>query len=658
VREREFRRRRAALARSKPSRNITPMSNTGATAIVDFRVLCGAWLALLAVRIAIAALLPLHGDEAFYWQESRMLAAAYTDLPPLTAWLIALGTAVGGDSLLGIRWPFLVIAAAVPWVMRAWALRRLGDAQAANLVALAAMCLPLVATAGVLALPDVPLTMTMLLSFVWLDRAADSNRWRDWGMLGVALALAALTHWRAATLCTAGLVWVLLTPRGRDALRRPGLWCALLLALAGLLPTLGFNAVNDWAGLRFQAVERNPWSFQADGLWIAFEQFGLLTPPMALALAVISLRAWRQRAHATFDLMLAAALGIVVLYCCAGLFADNERMRIHWPLPGYLPLLLALPALLSAWRQRSGWFALAARWTLPLTALGAGVALAVLAAAASLAPSDRALAARVLGTGFSGWTTAAAATRRLLAELPEDSVLIADNFLLGAELDFALGGKRSPYVLDHPRNVKHGRQTQLALWQRDEAALRAAGWAQGLLVIEVNARAPGARLAAMQALCDRFAGLRWLYEAEDEATAVRFLFAVVRPASAPKGGCVAPIHAHIDFPAPGRRLAAGEELLVQGWAIDDGEGVGLVTVYIDGMPIADARTHLLAPHVRAEFARSRDPDHPNVGFAATIPAAALAPGRHRVDVEVQSRDPRSMARRFGPVWIAVDAAAP
>ena len=54
------------------------------------------WITVTAVKILIAARLPLFVDEAFYWQEGQHLAAAYSDLPGLTAWLTRLGTAIGG----------------------------------------------------------------------------------------------------------------------------------------------------------------------------------------------------------------------------------------------------------------------------------------------------------------------------------------------------------------------------------------------------------------------------------------------------------------------------------------------------------------------------------------------------------------------------------
>jgi hypothetical protein len=44
------------------------------------------------------------------------------------------------------------------------------------------------------------------------------------------------------------------------------------------MPTLWFNAQHDWAGLRFQFVERHPWSFHADALVQPLEQALVCTP--------------------------------------------------------------------------------------------------------------------------------------------------------------------------------------------------------------------------------------------------------------------------------------------------------------------------------------------------------------------------------------------
>ena len=158
--------------------------------VIAFALLCIA-------RLMLAATLSPFGDEAFYWQESRHLAWGYSDLPPLTAWLIRLGESVAGHGLLGMRWPFLLIGSALPWLVRSFA-RDAFDERAGWQAALLCLALPLGGSLGVLALPDVPLTVAIMLAMVALQRALDRDRLRDWCLLGAALAVCWLAHYRAA----------------------------------------------------------------------------------------------------------------------------------------------------------------------------------------------------------------------------------------------------------------------------------------------------------------------------------------------------------------------------------------------------------------------------------------------------------------------------
>ena len=105
------------------------------------RVFWGLWSIVLALKLLVAARLPLFVDEAFYWWEGRHPAAAYSDLPGLTAWLTRLGTAVGGEHALALRAPFLLIAAALPLLVQRIAAREYG-AQAGWQVACFALLLP------------------------------------------------------------------------------------------------------------------------------------------------------------------------------------------------------------------------------------------------------------------------------------------------------------------------------------------------------------------------------------------------------------------------------------------------------------------------------------------------------------------------------------
>ena len=69
---------------------------------------------VFALKLLVAARLPLFVDEAFYWLEGQHLAPAYSDLPGMTAWLARLGVTLGGDTALGLRLPYLLLAALVP----------------------------------------------------------------------------------------------------------------------------------------------------------------------------------------------------------------------------------------------------------------------------------------------------------------------------------------------------------------------------------------------------------------------------------------------------------------------------------------------------------------------------------------------------------------
>lgn len=604
------------------------------------------WSALLVFRATVAANLPLLGDEAFYWQESRALAFGYSDIPPVTAWLIALGTSIAGDSLLGVRWPFLLIGALLPWLLRAWARSRGLSVADSDRIALIMVLMPLGTITGILAVPDVPLAMSMLLAFVLLDRAAERGRWRDWVLLGLALAAAVLTHWRAALLFGAGLVWVVDSRRGARALRSPGLWLALAIVALVAWPLFEFNRAHDWSALRFQLLDRNPWSFQWSGLAIIPEQVLLLTPLLALSIFSAARLAWRSRQQESQDLARAALLGILLVYIVAGVFADNERMRVHWPLPGYFPLLLSVPLVLQHWRGGSGWRFWAARCYWPVLAVGSLALVAVAALASFSSAQQRHVSAALFGGSLIGWPEAAARTRALLADRPEHTVLIADNFLLAAELDFALHGTRRPFVLDHPRNRKHGRQQQLGIWQRDEAALNQASWSQGLLVFELGATERGQQLAAWRSLCARFGSVRWIAEETVLVDEVQFLYAEVTPRRS-AGACAVPSLARIDWPAANQRMHSAEPLQIVGWAISEPFGVDTVTALIDGAVVPAVFERFAAEHVHAAWPDSHDPDLPRVGFRLRIEAGQLTAGEHRLEIEVSPRGEAPLARRFG-----------
>ncbi len=583
----------------------------------------GLWLALLALKLTLAARLPLFVDEAFYWQEGRHLAWAYSDLPGLTAWLARIGDTLGGGTL-ALRLPFLAIAAAIPWLLVRMTAREF-DAKAGWQAGSLVLLLPLAGTLGLLALPDVPLLFATALCLdagLRLLRRVDASAATE---LALGLAVGGLTHYRFAAVIAVGFIALLLLRDGRRALRDPKLWVAVVVGALAWLPLLLWNLHNADAGLRFQLLDRHPWSFSGEGLRLGRMQLLLATPLLLLAMALAAAGGLRDAKPAARYLSICGAT-IVLGFLALGFFADRERVSFHWPLPGYLALLPLLPAVLSRWSR--GWRV--AAWT----TAGLGLVLVLGYYAMASAPSMRAQTAsrNFHPTNFVGWDELDAAVREKLEAMPADTRLLAGNFKIGAELGFARDDADIA-VLDHPLNDKHGRAPQLESWRLLHAGRASLGDGPVLLVASANDVDFRDLLAHYHALCRQFGPLPPPQALNIDHGRQRFLlFALDGPM--PGGACTTPALAFIDAPSPGATVAPAFD--VAGWAFKDGVGLRRVEVLLDRRVVAQARYGEVNAGVAAFWKISNDPNHPRVYFRARV--EGVAPGTHWLGLRLHGAD--------------------
>lgn len=576
-----------------------------------------AWVLLCAVKLALAVELPLFVDEAFYWQEGQHLAWAYSDLPGLTAWLARLGVDAFGQHALGLRLPFLLIGAAIPWLLVRMTAREFGT-EAGWQAGLLALLLPLAGTLGLLALPDVPL---LLASVLCLDAGLRLLRGVGWGgvlELGLGLAMGGLCHYRFAAVIAVGFVVLLLLKDGRQALRDWRVWAAIGVGALAWLPLLLWNLHNADAGLRFQLVDRHPWRFGSDGFALGLMQLLATTPLLLAAMWVAMRRGLRGVQPAARWLSLCGAL-IVAGFLVLGFFADRERVSFHWPLPGFVALLPLLPGVLAGWSRA---------WriaTLATTALGLAGMLCFFAMAADFGT-------RALGTwypaSFAGWTELDAAVRSRLAAMPPGTRLLAGDFKIGAELGFARNDADIA-VLDHMQNHHHGRAPQLLLWGLQQDARIAV---PTLLVVSPTHSSFREQLDYYRQLCRQVGPLPPPQTLNVRHGRERFLLFAL-PAAAGTGSCVPPALAYLDAPAADARVGTAFE--VAGWAFKDGVGLQAVDILLDGAPVARADYGLPAPGL-AEFWNSRDPQQPNLYFRARL--QDIAPGTHWLGLRLHGRD--------------------
>ncbi len=585
-----------------------------------------AWALALAAKLWLVLALQPFGDEAFYAQESTRLAWAYSDLPGLTAWLIRVGTAIGGHDIVAARIPFLLLGALLPWQVVRIARRWFGDT-AGWQAGLLATLLPLGGLMGVLALPDVPMLFAALLC---LDAFAVLMRRVGWPalvQLALGLAIGALAHYRFALVVLAGGVGLLCAAEGRALLRSPRLWLAVAIGAAAWWPLVAWNLAHRGAGVEFQLIDRHPWMPQAAGaLWLPVQV--LVVTPLLFVLLVATLgEAWRRRGEGPAWPFLAGLASVAVPgYFLLGFFADSERVSFHWPLAGWLALCIAAPVPLARWRP-------ALRTALHATAaLGLAATFAYLAIVAS--PGGRAwlAATPVYADNFSGWGDIAARVQDRLRVLPRDTILVADNFMLGAQLSLALR-RDDVLVLDHPLNRKHGRAVQLSDWGLLSGGREHWGGAPVLLVVEDTARPLKQRLRGYDELCPRTAGLPPPQVVNIDQGRKRFLLFAL---DASPRACVRPALAWIDAPAPGDTVSG--RVRVQGWALKPGTGIDRVDVTLDGVVVARADYGRQRLDVLDYWGLAKDPAEAGVGFEAVLDLAGHPAGTAWLGLTVHGSD--------------------
>jgi len=593
-------------------------------AYVTFLVL---WVLVTTAKVLLASQLPLFVDEAFYWQEGQHLAMAYSDLPGLTAWLTRLGVEVAGDNRLGVRLPFLLMGAALPWMVASICTRWFGARMGWRAGSLA-LLMPLSATLGILAVPDVPMAIAALLC---LDAGARLLRGVGAGgalLLACGLLLGALSHYRFIGVIAVGFIALLALPEGRKMLRDPRVWIALSVGVAAWVPLLAWNLDNQDAGLKFQLVERHPWAFQWQGVLFLVIQPLLVTPLLFAAMVVVAGKGVRHAQggfhHLQWRYFALVGATSTLLIFLLGFFTDVERVSFHWPLPGYLALLVCVPALLSHWSRR--WRR--ALWA--VTSLGLLLAMGYYLFAASPALREHLAGSKYYPRNFAGWQQLAEGVRDELSEMPEDTQLLAGSFKVGAELGFRLNDPNIK-VLPHALNDRHGRTAQLALWKLISDGSRST---PVLLVLAPGDQRYRDLLAHYHDVCELVGPLPPPRVVSLDHGFQRFLLFRL-PAEKQPGACVTPAMAWVETPLAGQAVDGALE--VSGWAFKDGVGLSRVELLLVGRSAGDAR-YGRAFDVRPFWKISNDPQHPNTGFDARLDTSGLKPGTHWLGLRLHGND--------------------
>lgn len=341
-----------------------------------------ALLAIVAVRLFFAAVLPLTEDEAYYRLWSMRLQFGYFDHPPMIAWWIAIGRTVAGDNALGVRL-LPILANLLTAILLFDTLRNLGAGQRAALRAgLWLNATILLGLGAVLAIPDAP-TMLFWTGTLWaLSRATMARKFPVpvllwWGVAGACAGLAVLSKYSAFFLGLGVLLWLCARPENRRHLLTPGPWLAGAAALVVMFPHIVWNATHGWASVVKQFGRVEAQSFAPEHL-LEFigGQFLLLNPFIAFFALLAVFGGRRLSPQASTSLLWMSALPFLAYLTAHAL---HDPVQAHWPVPTY-PALVGLAAIAADYAHNNRPFRRFARQSAPVFGLGlSAIALVVTA---------------------------------------------------------------------------------------------------------------------------------------------------------------------------------------------------------------------------------------------------------------------------------------
>lgn len=320
------------------------------------------WLGLDAVAWAVIALvmltlyrlwfatqIELVPDEAYYWLWSKHLAASYRDKGPAIAWTIALGTRLFGDTVFGIRFFSVLLAAGTGWQLFSLA-RRLYDERTAFWCLAVAAVLPLFAVGSIL------MTIDSLSVFFWawainvFWTALASRKLWHWFGLGAIIGLGFLAKFtNGLQIACFGLFLLWSKPHRALLLSRQTLSMALAFGLAAL-PILVWNIQTGWVhaiALRSRSGVRDSFGIHPlELLRFLGGEAGVLSPLIMIGLVIAAFG--MLRLHHTEERVRLLLSQFLPVYAVFIAFSLNKAGKENWPAPA---LVAGIILLVVFWRE-------------------------------------------------------------------------------------------------------------------------------------------------------------------------------------------------------------------------------------------------------------------------------------------------------------------
>ena len=303
---------------------------------------------LLIILVALYHLLIIGavgpGDnEAYYWTWSKHLDLSFFDHPPMVAYMIALSTAVGGDTVFFLRIGTVLLFCITSFLIYLLAFEVSQSRKTAFFSLGLANIIPLFFLGGILTVPDAPLSVFWLLYLYLLLRVAKGIPWWHLYLMGFVLGLAVLSKYFGVLLVPSTLLFLLSDKKLRPYFKSPHLYASLVLAGLVASPIIFWNIREGWASFTYHLSTRHSGGVFWDNLWtLVIGQIGVVTPILLIFFIATLFIFVKRGIRSGGDIrdkfiVLTSAPTLIFFYIVMCLTNDAEP---HWPGLGYIPLLI------------------------------------------------------------------------------------------------------------------------------------------------------------------------------------------------------------------------------------------------------------------------------------------------------------------------------
>ena len=303
-----------------------------------------------AIRLYLIGTMELAPDEAFYWYWAKHPDLGYLDHPPMVAYLMAIFTAMGGDTAFFVRIGGL-LCTVLAHVCIFLTVRRL-EPEKQNIaweLLLVINCTLLFSAGCLVQTPDTPLLLFWSLTLYCGACIATGGGYGWWLLSGVTIGLGLMSKYTMVLIIPCQFLFLLFSSDMRRWLRHPAPYLALVIALVIFSPVIYWNWQHDWASFGFQLDQG--FSYDNDPLYAKMGEYlggqlGVVTPLLFLAFIFYSVKAVTvdivaKRLHfkENRELFL-ACLAWPVVFFFGFSTAVGDVAEANWPAPAYISGLM------------------------------------------------------------------------------------------------------------------------------------------------------------------------------------------------------------------------------------------------------------------------------------------------------------------------------